>query len=600
MINNLRRMLPYMGDALPKLIVGIFVAILSSAVALTIPYVLRALVDGPLSTGDARQIWPAAGLLLGLSIAEAALLFLRRFFMLQPGSVLDGSMRISMYSRLQRLPISFHDRWQSGQLLSRAMGDVSTMRRWLSFGFVAIIVSAFTLVMGLGVLIWMNALLGIVFAIFIFPLVYISIRFRFQFNKVSRQAQDQAGELTTSVEESVHGVRVIKSFGRSDFFLAKFNSRANQLRETELTKGRTQGRLAFWLVFIPDTALAATLLLGILLAANGVVTVGTMFAFFATSAVLRWPLENIGMLLALTIDASNALDRYYEVIDSPVDIHDAPDAQPLEPGPGALVFEDVHFRFADAPADEADILNGISLNISPGETVALIGLTGSGKSTVTSLVSRLNDVTSGRILIDGQDIRDVTLDSLRTEVAMAFEDPTLFSLSVRENVLLGREDLLDQGPEAGAADLEKSLDIAQANFVNELPRGVETRIGEEGLSLSGGQRQRLALARAIATEPRMLILDDPLSALDVNTEAMVEAALRSVLSHTTALIVAHRPSTVMLADRVALLDQGVISEIGTHKELLARSARYRHVISALEAESTLLDTPTEDSPEVRS
>lgn len=583
MFNNLRRVLPFMGEALPKLIIGIFVAIASSAVALSIPYVLRALVDGPLSSGDARQIWPSAILLLALAGAEAGLLFLRRYFVLQPGALLDGSMRIALYSRLQRLPISFHDRWQSGQLLSRAMGDVSTMRRWLSFGVVSITVSAVTLVLGLGVLFLMNPLLGLVYTVFILPLIYVSIRFRFRFVTLSRQSQDQAGELSTAVEESVHGVRVIKSFGRSDHFLTKFSDRATQLRETELQKGRTGGRLSFWLVLIPDTALAATLLVGIYLAGNDAVTVGTLFAFFATSAVLRWPLENIGMLLSLTIDASNALDRYYEVLDAPVDIHDEPGAAVLTAGPGELVFEDVHFRFADSGADEPDIINGLNLRVAPGETVALIGLTGSGKSTVTSLVTRLNDVTSGRILIDGQDVRDVTLESLRTEVAMAFEDPTLFSLSVRENVLLGRLDLLDEPARADAV-LDTALDIAQADFARSLPEGVDTRVGEEGLSLSGGQRQRLALARAIATEPRMLILDDPLSALDVNTEAMVEAALRTVLSQTTALIVAHRPSTVMLADRVALLDHGVIAEIGTHKELLATSERYRHVISALEVD----------------
>jgi ATP-binding cassette subfamily B protein len=580
-----------MRDALPQLVIGVFVAVLSSVVALTIPYVLRALVDGPLSTGDARQIWPAAGLLLILSVAEAGFVYLRRFFVLQPGAQLDSNMRIAIFSRLQRLPISFHDRWQSGQLLSRAMSDVSTLRRWLSFGFVSIVVSAITLVLGLGVLIFMSPLLGVVFAVCILPLLYISIRFRFRFEKLSRQSQDQAGELSTSVEESVHGVRVIKAFGRSDHFLNKFNTRAQSLRETELTKGRTSGQLSFWLVLIPDVALAAVLLVGIFLAGNNAVTVGTLFAFFATSAVLRWPLENIGMLLALTIDASNALDRYYEVYDAPVDIQDEPGAVALEPGPGELVFEDVHFRFADAQPDEPDILNGINLRIHAGETVALVGLTGSGKSTVTSLVTRLNDVSAGRILIDGQDIRTVSLDSLRTEVAMAFEDPTLFSLSVRENVLLGRDDLDDLS--SGPADevLASSLAIAQAGFVETLPQGVDTKVGEEGLSLSGGQRQRLALARAVATEPRMLVLDDPLSALDVETEAMVEQALRSVLTHTTALIVAHRPSTVMLADRVALLDHGVIADIGTHKELLARSARYRHVISALDVETTLLDTP---------
>jgi ATP-binding cassette subfamily B protein len=295
-------------------------------------------------------------------------------------------------------------------------------------------------------------------------------------------------------------------------------------------------------------------------------------------------MQSIAPMLALSIEAASALNRYFDVVDAPIDIQDHESAPELADGPGELVFENVHFRYPDSPERLPDLLDGINLSIRPGETMALVGATGSGKTTLTALTTRLFDVTEGRILIDGVDIRDVSLESLRTTVAMAFEDATLFSISIRENVLLGREDLTLSDSDQAEKLLMQSLDVAQAEFALSLPKGVDTVIGEEGLSLSGGQRQRLALARAIAVQPRILVLDDPLSALDVTTETMVEQALRRVLATTTSLIVAHRPSTVMLADRVALLDKGRIVEVGTHQELLARSSAYRHVIASLEEE----------------
>jgi ATP-binding cassette subfamily B protein len=244
---------------------------------------------------------------------------------------------------------------------------------------------------------------------------------------------------------------------------------------------------------------------------------------------------------------------------------------------GRLVFDDVHFRYQDSPAQYADLLDGVTLELEPGETMAVVGLTGSGKSTLTSLTTRMYDVTGGAIRLDGVDIRDLSLTDLRAHLAMAFEDATLFSASVRDNVMLGR-------PEGSDVELREALDIAQAGFVFDLPNGLDTTVGEEGLSLSGGQRQRLALARAVAAKPSVLVLDDPLSALDVDTEALVEAALRRVLASTTALIVAHRPSTVMLADRVALLEGGHITAVGRHSDLLLSSDHYRFVISSLEDE----------------
>jgi ATP-binding cassette subfamily B protein len=277
----------------------------------------------------------------------------------------------------------------------------------------------------------------------------------------------------------------------------------------------------------------------------------------------------------MTLDAKTAVERFFEVIDEPAGIEDPEHPKTISHPAGRLEFRDVHFRYPDAGAGTPDLLAGVDLVLEPGESVALIGLTGSGKTSVTALASRLYEVTGGAVLLDGVDIRDLTLAELRSHVAMAFEDATLFSASVRDNVLLGR-------PEASDAELAEALEIAQAQFAYDLPDGLETVIGEEGLSLSGGQRQRLALARAVAARPSVLVLDDPLSALDVDTEALVEDALRTVLTHTTALIVAHRPSTVQLADKVALLQNGRITAVGKHSDLLATNDHYRYVISSLD------------------
>jgi ATP-binding cassette subfamily B protein len=283
----------------------------------------------------------------------------------------------------------------------------------------------------------------------------------------------------------------------------------------------------------------------------------------------------------MTLDAKTAIQRFFEVIDAPVDISDPENPKTITEPHGRLEFKDVHFRYSDAPESQRDLLDGVDLILEPGESVALIGITGCGKTSLTALTTRLYDVTGGQVLLDGIDVRDLTREELRRHISMAFEDATLFSASVRDNVLLGR-------PDASEEDLKQALEIAQAQFVYDLPEGLETKIGEEGMSLSGGQRQRLALARAVAAKPAILVLDDPLSALDVDTEALVEEALRSVLTTTTALIVAHRPSTVQLADRVALMQDGRITAVGKHSELLATNDHYRYVISSLDAAGEMI------------
>jgi len=581
------RLYPYAKPAMPRIYLGMVAALLAGVVALAIPLVLQQLVDGPLSSGDASLVGPAVAIVLVLGVLEAVMIALRRWFVLTPGTHVEARMRNALYAKLQDLPVAFHDRWQSGQLLSRAVSDLNLIRRWLSFGLVLLVVNAVTIVIGFGVLVYWNLWLGLLFLVCSIPLWVYGYLFEQKYSVIARRAQDQQGDLATAVEESVHGIRVLKAFGRGKHSLLKFADQAELLRATEIEKARAIAGIWFWLILIPDVAFALCLLGGVALGAAGQLTPGELVAFFATATVLRFPVESIGFLLAMTYDTRSAADRFFEVMDETNAIVDPEHPVTITAPEGRLTFENVVFRYQDAPADRPGTLDGIDLTLEPGETMALVGVTGSGKTTLTALATRLYDVTSGRVLLDGVDIRDLSREELRRHIAMAFEDATLFSASVRENVLLGRPELAGDDPTVRAeADrvLAEALEIAQADFVHRLPDGADTTVGEEGLSLSGGQRQRLALARAVAARPAVLVLDDPLSALDVDTEALVEAALRRVLATTTGLIVAHRPSTVQMADRVALLQEGRITDVGTHSELLQRNEHYRYVISSLEDE----------------
>jgi ATP-binding cassette subfamily B protein len=584
---SLARLLPFAKPVLPRLALGALSALIASLLALSIPLVLEVVVSGPIASGDTNQIAWGAAAILALGLLEALMVWARRWFVLAPATKVEYELRTTFYERLQRLPVSFHDRWQSGQLLSRMMQDISMLRRWMAFGIVLLVVNVITIAVGLVLLFQWHWLLGTLFVVCSMPLWYAGYRFEKTYGTLARQSQDQAGDLATSVEESVHGIRVLKAFGRGKHALQKFTRQAETLRETELSKARAIGWIWFWLVLLPDIAFALCLGAGIVLISQGQLDIAQLFAFFAMATVLRWPMESIGFLFSFLLDARTATDRIFEVFEEENLIVDPEAPVSIDRPRGELAFEGVHFRYQDASHDERDLLDGVDLVLRPGETMALVGLTGSGKTTLTTLPARLYDVTSGRVTLDGVDVRDLTLSELRTHVGMAFEDATLFSQSVRDNVLLGREDL-EAGSDEAERVLREALQVAQAGFVDDLPDGVDTVIGEEGLSLSGGQRQRLALARAVAARPAVLVLDDPLSALDVDTEALVEDALREVMHDTTALVVAHRPSTVMLADRVALLEAGRVTAVGTHSELLARSDHYRHVISSLEVEQARL------------
>lgn len=587
-VQVMARLLRWARPALPRTAAGAVGALLASLLALAVPQVLRELVNGPLLTsGTVTEVATAAALVLALGVAEAAFVWSRRMLVVGPATTVELQMRSELFRHLLDLPIAFHDRTSGGQLLARIMADLSAIRRWLAFGLVMMVVSAATILVG-GVLMALTAgPLAVVYFAGAIPMVWLGFRFRADYAVVARRARDQAGDLAATVEESIHGIRVLKAFGRGQDALDGFVVQADQLRQTEIAKARTLSRVVVALTAIPEVVLALSLGLGIWLVAEGRLSVGALVAFFATAAVVNRPLEQLANLLAMTLDARAATDRVLDAMDTVPAIADpvAPVALPAaSPGGTRVEFRGVRLQY---PGSAAPVLDGLDLVLEPGRTTALVGSTGSGKSSLLLLVPRLYDVTEGAVLLDGVDVRSLTRRDVRTAVATAFEDPVLFSASVRSNVLMG---VAEDEPSAEEL-LAMALRTARAEFAYHLPNGLDTVIGEEGMSLSGGQRQRLALARAVAARPRVLVLDDPLSALDVATEAAVTAELRRVLPGTTTLVVAHRPSTVALADQVAVLEDGRITGVGSHADLLAHHPHYRFVLTAQTGHPRSLETP---------
>lgn len=596
-IRTLLRLWPYVRPVRARLFTAAAVAILASCVGLVIPLVLKWMVDGPIADRDPAGVWRGALYLLLLGLAEAGLFGLRRWLVARPLAGVEAGMRADLYGHLQRLPVAFHDRWASGQLLSRGTTDLMLLRLFLAFPLTFLLVNGVTILVGLTIMLAQDWTLGLVILGPTIPVIVTCSLFEKRYAAVARLAQDQVGDLTTVVEESVLGIRIIKGFGRHRSQARAFRELSLTLRGTELRKARLLSAIWAVIITLPELAIGAALVLGTIQVADGALSAGTLVAFLSTALALRWPIDSIGFLLAMTQEAATATERYFEVMDAEPEPETAGGAAAGTGGAAdthaGLRFHDVRFRYPDAPEDSPPVLDLIDLHIRPGESMALVGATGSGKTTLTALVPRLHEVTSGRITLDGRDITAMPRQTLRELVAVAFEEPTLFSASVGENVLMGADD------SAGRTELDRALAVAQADFAHSLPQGTDTQVGEQGLSLSGGQRQRLALARAVVGHPRFLVLDDPLSALDVHTEAAVEAALRQVLARTTALIVAHRPSTVLLADRVALLSGGRIAAVGTHQELLRTNAEYAWLMSGADSTGTRDATDIADTADIR-
>ena len=569
---------PYLG----RLIFMLAAACAAVGAEIAIPLLTKSIIDGAITHGN-RELLVLLGLAAtALGVTEAVLNLLRRWVQARAVTGMEMAMRDDVYAHLQRLDAGFHDQWQSGQLLSRATTDLSAIRRFAGFGVVFFITNLITFVIVSALLIHLNWWLGLLTTGVFLPVAAVCTWFERGYGVLSRRSQDQQGDLATYVEEAAAGIRVLKALGRRHEAASQHTAQAREVYQTQVSKARLRGSFWAFLDLIPNVVIGLLLLFGAIATRPPRVSSWRLVAFITLTLLLVWPIEAMGYILASGQEAATAAQRIYEIFDTrpaitgpPVHAAPAPAAVRSRPrAPARLVFDRVGFRY---PGARRPVLRGVSLELEPGQTLGLTGATGAGKTTLLQLVPRLADPASGRITLDGTDIRALPLGVLRARVGCAFEDATLFSASVRENVSFG-------APDATDSEIEQALAAAQAGFVHDLPWGLDTRIGEQGMTLSGGQRQRIALARAILARPSVLVLDDPLSALDVHTEEKVSRALRQVLAGTTALVVAHRPSTVALADRVALLADGVIVALGTHTDLLRSQPRYRDLMSGAAGE----------------
>ena len=625
--------------------VGLLVAFGAGVLEISIPQVLQMIVDHLSHSATESAIWAAGGLVLVLAIAHASFAYWRRWLLVDPTSTIEMSMRMNFFDRLLSAPIALLDRWPSGQLLTRSMSDLGTIRRWLSFGIVQLLTVIVMFLGGAFYMLQSSPLLALVFVVTVPVLVLSLVNFTRKYYRVSHEIQQLTGDLSTRIEESVRGIRVIKALGRSPEQIRGYAQAVDALQEREYGRSMLVARVALNQTLIVGISTAVALALGASQVANGALSLGAMTAYFAVQTTVLSHVIRSTSLMSAYLSYKVALERHNEVMDEPgfevVRLIDPAKADEYSPNPAnaqdsaqrsslsshpsdasgaarsgkesmqypsggavSVAFNQVSFSYEEsAPAPNpaadsslgvqlprADVLHDVTFKAFPGEILALVGATGSGKSTVLSLVPRFYEPTSGSLRLGSHDMADLSVEQVRAQTAFVFEEAVLFSGSVRENVLMGVADQYEGGTfdedYPGGDELEATLNtalkLAACEFAYELPQGLDTIIGEEGLSLSGGQRQRLSLARALAKRPSVLLLDDPFSALDVDTEERIINGLREGLEGlggATTLLTAHRPSTVALADRVLLMVDGTITAEGTHAELMESSEQYRRLMT---------------------
>jgi ATP-binding cassette, subfamily B, bacterial len=578
------RLLGFLRPYKVGLAISIVLAVASQAAQIALVWVTKHVIDSALVPRDPHKLWLFVWAIVALGVARALLMAGRRLISGKQALAVEMDLRQGLYAHLVRLSFGFYDRHQTGQLMSRATVDLQGVRFFLGYGLIFFFQNILTVVSVTVVLLVFEWKLALI-ALAITPiLVVLAYRYSHVAHPTLREVQQKLADVATVAEENIVGVHVVKSFAQEPAERAKFDGRSEAVFAQTIKANRQRALYVPLISWIPLVAQGAVLLIGARMVTNGSLTVGGFVAFNLYLGMLVTPLRSLGMWVGQAQRATAAGERIFQIMDEPEEIADRPGAIKLPPGGGDLRFDGVGFEYMS----ERPVLEDIQLEVPAGRTIALIGHTGSGKTTLTSLVPRFYDVTSGRVLVDGTDVRDVTLYSLRRAIGVISQDPFLFSATVRENITFGAPGLSDE-------EVEHVARLAEAHeFVERLPDGYDTVIGERGITLSGGQRQRLAIARAIAVDPRILILDDATASVDATTEAKIRLGLREAMRGRTTLIIAHRLSTISLADEIVVLDAGRVAARGTHDELLGTSPVYRDIY-----EHGLLERQFGDAVEAR-
>ncbi|HZQ88610.1 MAG TPA: ABC transporter ATP-binding protein [Gaiellaceae bacterium] len=562
------RLLGFLKPYRVGLTVSVVLAVGSQAVQIALVWLTgRQVIDDALIRHDTHRLWVVVLTIVGLGVVRALMMAGRRLLSGKQALDVEMDLRSAMYARLVRLSFGFYDRHQTGQLMSRATVDLQGVRFFLGYGLIFFFQNVLTVASVTVVLFFFQWELALIALAITPPLVVLAYRYSHVAHPTLRDVQQRLADVATVAEENIVGVHVVKAFAQEPAEEEKFGHRSELVFDQTLRANRQRATYVPLMSFVPLLAQAAVLLVGARMVARGELTPGSFSAIFLYLGMLVVPLRSLGMWIGQAQRATAAGERIFEVLDEPEEVADRPHASDLAAGPGHIRFESVSFEYLPG----RPVLRGIDLDIPAGRTVALIGHTGSGKTTLTSLVPRFYDVTAGRVLVDGADVRDVTLESLRSAIGVIAQDPFLFSATVRENIAFGRAGIPDE-------EVERVARLAQAHeFIERLPQGYDTVIGERGITLSGGQRQRVAIARALAVDPRVLILDDATASVDATTEAHIRTGLRTAMEGRTTLIIAHRLSTIALADEIVVLADGRIAARGTHDELVGSSPVYREI-----------------------
>jgi ATP-binding cassette, subfamily B, bacterial len=551
---------------------------------------------------DRETLLLLAGAIVVAVLARWALTYCRRLIAGHVSLGIEYDLRERLYNHLQSLELGFFDRQQTGQLMSRATVDLQAVRFFLGYGLVFIMQSALTLVLAGAAMIATNAKLGAIAIVPVPFVVVISQRYGRRARPAIQETQQRIAELTADAEENISGVRVVKSFAREPRQLERFSSSVGRVFDQAMVATRLEARYNPMIGFLPQLGLAAVLLIGGEAVVKQSLDLGQFIAFYFYLNMLIAPMRSLGVTLGLAQRATASGARIFQLLDREPRLTEPPDAPDLPDGNGHVELRGVTLRYdsdremttidtASERSSARAVLSGIDLDIPAGRTIALVGATGSGKTSLVSLISRLYDVSDGQVLLDGADVREVSVRSLRRAIAVVSDDPFLFSATVAENIAYARAG----GPPVTRAEIELAARRAQAHeFVERLPQGYDTRVGERGLTLSGGQRQRLAIARALLANPRVLILDDATSSVDASTEQSIKLALAEAMAGRTTFVIAHRLSTIALADDIAVLDHGRIAAYGTHHELLEVSDLYREIVEKGLPESVFMTKETRE------